>query len=100
MLEKEIEKAVCDYAKSKNVWVRKFLSPANTGCPDRIFITQTGKVFFIEFKSKGKKLTEKQEIIRKEIVSRKIRYFVCDNIIMGKFIIDKQIEHETTYLPN
>lgn len=100
MLEKEIEKAVCDYAKSKNVWVRKFLSPANTGCPDRIFITQTGKVFFIEFKSKGKKLTEKQKIIRKELLSREVYYYVCDDIDIGKLIINLQVESETTYLPN
>lgn len=100
MLEKEIEKAVCDYARSKNVWVKKFVSPANTGCPDRIFITSLGKIFFIEFKSKGKPLTTKQKLIQKELISRNISYYVCDDVDEGELIIDLETARETTYLPN
>ena len=37
MLEKDIEKAVCDYAKSKGVLTYKFSSPNHVGVPDRIF---------------------------------------------------------------
>ena len=46
MLEKDIEKKVCDYAKSKNVLAYKFTSPARAAVPDRMFVTPEGTVWF------------------------------------------------------
>jgi hypothetical protein len=60
MLEKTIEKKVCDYAKKQGCLVYKFVSPAHRGVPDRMFITPKGRVFFIEFKAPGKKPTPLQ----------------------------------------
>jgi len=38
----------------------KFVSPGETGVPDRVCILPGGKVFFVETKSEGKKSTPKQ----------------------------------------
>ena len=61
MLEKEIEKKIVNYAKSKNFLAYKFTSPSNRSVPDRLFISPTGNIFFIEFKRKGKIPTKLQE---------------------------------------
>lgn len=54
-LEKDIEKKVCKYAvDTYSCYVRKFTSPQQRSVPDRIFITPTGRVFFIEFKRPAK----------------------------------------------
>ena len=38
MLEKQIERKVCDYAKNKGLLAYKFTSPARAAVPDRLFI--------------------------------------------------------------
>jgi hypothetical protein len=53
LLEKEIEKKVCDYAKKKGFYVRKFTSPCARAVPDRLMIAPGGYVLFVEFKREG-----------------------------------------------
>lgn len=60
MLEKNLELKCCKYAKAKGYLTYKFVSPANKGVPDRIFMLR-GKVFFVEFKSEKGKLSKLQE---------------------------------------
>ena len=60
LLEKQIERSVCEYAKSIGFLVYKFTSPERAAVPDRMFITPKGKVFFIEFKREGAKVTPAQ----------------------------------------
>lgn len=88
-LEKNIEKKVCDYAKSKNWLVYKFVSPGHNGVPDRIFIKK-GKVFFIEFKRKNKKTTKLQQLTINDLKNNNIDVFVVDSVVYGKNIIDKE----------
>lgn len=61
MLEKTLEAKITKKAKELHFLTHKFVSPANRGVPDRIFITPIGKIFFIEFKSAKGKLTELQK---------------------------------------
>ena len=88
MLEKTIEKKVCDYAKSKGMLAYKFTSPARASVPDRLLITPSGVTFFIEFKTKGKKPTagQSREIARLE--AQNVKVFVVDEVEYGKHIID------------
>ena len=69
-LEKEIEKKICDYAKSKGCYVRKFVSPNNRSVPDRLIIAPGGAVGFLEIKREGCKPTPAQlaelELLRKQ----------------------------------
>lgn len=87
MRESTIETAVCKYAKGKGWIVYKFTSPGNRSVPDRLFI-RNKVVFFIEFKTLGKKPTKLQAKTIEDIKSQGICAYVCDNIKHGKFLID------------
>ena len=89
--ESEIEKAVCDYAKGKGCYVRKFSSPAHRGVPDRLFITPDGVVFFIEFKALGKTPTALQYRELTEIAKRGGNAHWADNQKDGLNIVDKYV---------
>ena len=39
----------------------KFVSPGNTGVPDRILITRQGRIVFVELKKKGGRLSAVQK---------------------------------------
>lgn len=86
-LEKDIEKRVCDFAKSLGMLVYKFTSPSRRSVPDRMFITKDGKVFFIEFKRKGQKLTDAQKVEIMKIEKQGVPVYVVDNVEDGKRIV-------------
>ena len=88
MLEKQIEKAVCDYAKSKGILCYKFVSPGHAGVPDRMFVLPGGIVFFIEFKRLGGVPTPLQMREIERLRSQGVSVFVVDNVIDGKWRID------------
>lgn len=75
-----IEAKTKRYAMKLGFWVRKFNSMANPAVPDDIFVSPSGVIFFIEFKSPGKKPTHKQEENIQAILSRGGRAFVVDNL--------------------
>lgn len=88
-LEKDIEKKVCDYAKSLGILVYKFTSPARRSVPDRLFIMPGGRgVFFIEFKRRGQKPTPAQHVEIEKIRERGIGVVVADNVHEGKCCVD------------
>ena len=87
ILEKQIEKKVCDYAKAKGFLHNKFVSPSCRGVPDRIF-AKNGKIFFIEFKALNKKPTELQKHKINMFRSHGLKVYIVDNIAYGKQVID------------
>lgn len=88
MLEKDIEKRVCDYAKAKGFLVYKFVSPGHAFVPDRMFIRQDGMVFFIEFKREGMKATSGQEREHERLRTQNVKVYVVDDVELGKLRID------------
>lgn len=88
MLEKDIEKKVCDYAKEKGLLVYKFTSPARAAVPDRLFITPGGVVFFIEFKAPGKKPTPAQSREHERLRGHDVAVFVVDDVEDGITMIE------------
>lgn len=88
MLEKDIEKRVCDYAKTKGILVYKFTSPNRMAVPDRLFICPDGFVFFAEFKREGAKPTPAQEREHERLRAQNVMVFVIDSVAAGKFVID------------
>jgi hypothetical protein len=88
MLEKEIERRICDYAKSKNMLAYKFTSPARIAVPDRLFIAENGYMFFCEFKAEGKKPTPAQEREHHRLRQQNVKVYVIDNIDDGVRMID------------
>ena len=91
MLEKQIETAVCDYAKTKNVLAYKFTSPARAAVPDRMFINSIGVVWFCEFKRQGAKPTPAQDREHHRLRGHKVSVFVIDNVDDGKSMVDYMV---------
>lgn len=89
MLEKEIEKKVVKYAIDKNFLAYKFTSPSNRSVPDRLFISPTGKIFFIEFKRKNKLPTKLQAITINKFKLRNVDVSVIDDYETGKLLINE-----------
>ena len=87
--EARIEKATCDYAKKAGWYVRKFKSPGQRAVPDRIMISPSGLVIFIEFKAPGKLPTALQSREINIIRANKTRVHVVDNSDTGKALIDE-----------
>lgn len=55
MSEAALQRKCVKWAEEHNWWARKFSSPGRAGVTDYIF-ARDGKVFFAEFKVKGKPL--------------------------------------------
>lgn len=86
--EKKIENTFVKYAKKLNCWAVKLVLLAGRGWPDRTCLFK-GHVFFIEFKRKGKKPTDKQDEIRKKLQNIGFKYYVCDQIGQAEKILNQ-----------
>lgn len=89
MLERDIERIVTKHAIDYGFLSYKFTSPNNRGVPDRIFISPTGQVIFIEFKQKGKWLTKLQYFIFNKFESRGCKIHVVNDVLEGITILDR-----------
>ncbi len=79
MRERDIEKRVVDLAKKAGWLVFKWVSPSQRGVPDRIFI-KDGTVVMIEFKAPGKKPTQLQAHVIKQLRAHFMVVHVCDSV--------------------
>lgn len=79
MLERQIEKKACDLAKEAGWLVFKFVSPAQRGVPDRIFIRQR-RIVFVEFKVPGAKPTKLQWRMIERLRDQGCEVHVCDSV--------------------
>lgn len=61
LLERDIEKKVCEYAAARGWHSIKLAGPGDRGKPDRLFYTTGGRVKFVEFKTHHGRLTRLQE---------------------------------------
>jgi hypothetical protein len=91
MLEKQIEKRVCDHAKELGYLVYKFTSPQRMAVPDRMFINPHGMVFFIEFKRSGESPTPAQAREHERLQAQGVNVFVIDDVVKGKLVIDLMV---------
>ena len=62
MRESSIERGLRIRLQRRGCLVYKFVSPGNNGVPDRIVITPTGRVIFVELKTSDGKLRPEQEV--------------------------------------
>ncbi len=61
MLERELEKRLVEGVKKLGGKAYKFVSPGNTGVPDRMIIMPGGHVIFVELKTDTGRLTKLQQ---------------------------------------
>lgn len=88
LLEKQIERSVCEYARGHGLLVYKFTSPERAAVPDRMMITSQGKVFFIEFKREGIKATAPQMREHERLLGHGVAVFVVDTVEKGRAAVD------------
>ena len=89
-----IENKTKRYAKRHEIHARKFTSPNQRSVPDDLFVTKSGFVFFIEFKSPGKKPTHAQEKEINLLLDHNANVFVVDNLKQpGVDLWRKDFEH-------
>lgn len=77
MLEKDVEKLLVQEVKKLGGRAYKFVSPGNTGVPDRIVIFPDGKVRFVELKTDKGKLTPNQGVQIARLRDLKQKAFVA-----------------------
>ena len=65
VLEKDIERRVCEKVKQFGILNIKMSTHTETGWPDRMFVIPGGRPLFIEFKVPGGKLSKRQFYIHK-----------------------------------
>ena len=92
--EKIIEKKVCEFAEKRGCYVRKFTSPARRGVPDRIFITPSGVVFFIEFKKRGGLTTELQNREIEKLRKVNVPVYVVDSVEVGEHVVKENLGYD------
>lgn len=80
--EKDIEKAVTNFAKSRCWLSYKWVSPNQKGVPDRIYFNQ-GEVLIIEFKAPGKQPKRLQKHVHCMLNNEGFTVHVIDNIETG-----------------
>jgi hypothetical protein len=104
-LESSIRRAVLDYAKKKYGALTKKMETgrfASSGWPDDMILVGPTKrssddapwvprMFFIEFKRPGNKLTPLQEAMMYEIEGRGFHYYTVFTVEGGKKVIDKEL---------
>ena len=65
LLEKDIEKFLNDNVKKLGGRSYKFVSPGNSGVPDRIIFLPGGKIYFVELKTKRGRPSALQKLQRR-----------------------------------
>lgn len=90
--ERTIESAFVTYATKKKCKAMKLVLLLGKGFPDRTVLCPGGKVIFIEFKRKGKKLSMTQKSIRNVLVDLGFSYSLCDEIGQAEKILDNAME--------
>lgn len=68
MLEKDIEKILTTEIKKLGGRAYKFISPGNSGVPDRIVVLPGGKIMFVELKTKTGSLSVLQSVQVKRLI--------------------------------
>ncbi len=70
MTEASIEKRLVDGVKNLGGMCLKFVSPSMAGVPDRLIITATGEVIFVELKTEVGRLSKIQKLVIGEMRKR------------------------------
>jgi hypothetical protein len=87
--EVDIELAFCKYAIRSRCKAIKLVFLNKKGFPDRTVLCPGSRIFFIEFKRKGKKPSPAQILVRKLLESFGFKYYICDEIGQAESHLDK-----------
>lgn len=79
------------YAKDRGCLARKMNGLGFSGWPDRLFITPTGNVFWVEFKRPGNVLSAGQETVIGDLTKRGHMVYIVDNVPQGKATVEAEL---------
>tara|TARA_R110002096_G_C14007358_1_gene668603 strand:+ start:238 stop:501 length:264 start_codon:yes stop_codon:yes gene_type:complete len=79
MLESKIEKDCTKWAIKQGWLSYKFVSPANRGMPDRLYL-RAGKTVFVEFKTASGKLSALQSRQIEKLKANDFKVFIIRNL--------------------
>lgn len=85
--EKVIEQYLVESAKQNGLLCLKYSNPNQSGYPDRLLVLPSGRVIWVELKSKGRKPTKLQQLRHERLACMDHRVYVIDS----KSDIDKLI---------
>lgn len=100
MLEKEVEAKLVRGVKQLGGIAYKFVSPGNSGVPDRIVVLPGGRVEFVELKSKTGRLSsiQKRQIARLESAGKKVQVLYGEDDVAafllswGRVLLPEKLE--------
>ena len=100
MLEKEVEAKLVRGVKQLGGIAYKFVSPGNSGVPDRIVVLPGGRVEFVELKSKTGRLSsiQKRQIARLESAGKKVQVLYGEDDVSafllswGRVLLPEKLE--------
>lgn len=78
MREAQLERKCCKWAKDNGWLVYKFVSPNQSGVPDRVFI-KSGRIVFVEFKAQGEQLRPLQQKIINTMIAHGATVYTVDS---------------------
>jgi hypothetical protein len=77
--EKQIEARLRERVKNNGGLALKFVSPGCRGVPDRLIFLPGGRIFLVELKKPGGKLTLLQEKMKKKFEDMGFKFYVIDS---------------------
>lgn len=78
--EDDIEQHFVKFAKTRDCVAYKLIFLNRKGFPDRSVLCPGGRIFFIEFKKKGKLQSPIQIKVMKALIKLGFEYHICDEI--------------------
>lgn len=94
MLERDVDRRVCDHAKKHKLLCIKLTMLGRygiAGLPDRLFIGKGPVIFFIEMKKPGGRTTPLQDARIKQLRGFGFAVAVVDNVTDGRAFIDSMM---------
>lgn len=79
-LEKDLEAKFRKRVDEAGCKALKFISPGNSGVPDRLVLIPGGRVCFVELKQEGKKPRAIQERMMRELKKLGFDTYIIDNL--------------------
>ncbi|MFK4783378.1 VRR-NUC domain-containing protein [Lactococcus petauri] len=80
MREKQVEQALVKAVKASGGICPKFVSPGQSGVPDRLVLMRNGQIGFVEVKAPNKKPRALQIYRMKQLTDLGFKCFVLDEI--------------------
>jgi hypothetical protein len=80
MLEKQVEKYLCDKVKEIGGLCEKFTSPGRRAVPDRLITLPENNISFVELKAPGRKATAAQERDHEKRRALGVKVYVLNSI--------------------